>query len=267
MLQRYRCGGKMTQSLDREDVEALFALIYWLKDWPVQTREAAAVLRAQEARRGETSVRDAREFTLRPGGRKQLTAVGPRVRGAASAFNDLGAQIATVAQALDDWFALGEPPPALPLVGILFHLIAAEAESLEMAFLAVFCRHFGAEFGERYGVLLERATACGVYPLAGEIAGLEDVEPRARSAGPFDDFSLDDNNHADDVAASRSVSVPEAVSAQRAPVLRPANRLQPTPAPDTPRANHARKAREALFETRVLPDRKGLKGVLGNLLR
>ena len=249
----------MTESLNSDDVEALFTLIYLLKDTPVQAEEAAGLLREQTRRRA-TVLNDAREFAPR------ASAQPPRSRRGA---NELADHIVAANQALDRWFSLGDPPPALPLVSIQFKLIAAEAEALERAFLAVVCRHFGAAVGDRYQVLLDRATECSVYPLAEEVAGQLDVpsEPGERAAGLFEDSSLDDEG-TDGTGTARAERIQaEPPPATPRPKTRSADRVTFAPLPDGPRVDQARRAREALFESPVSPAPKRLWGLFDNLVR
>ena len=108
------------------DVEALFALIYLLRDTPVQAGQAAAGLRAQHAK-----------VWLRPIGAKSTGGATTRKP---SRDDNLSAQVETLRQALKRWFSAGDLPPSLAPTLIQFMLITAKVETFEKAFLAAFCQ-------------------------------------------------------------------------------------------------------------------------------
>lgn len=139
------------------DVEALFALIYELKDMRVERRnEAAARRMVHEAQRKKSMKRE------------QPDRSGEQSSNGLSAYpsgrRDLGVQVAALCKALHIWITTGEPPPPTPPTLIQLILIAAGADALEKAFLAAFCYHFGADYAERYGVLVDRRRLCRRLP-------------------------------------------------------------------------------------------------------
>ena len=161
---------------------------------------------------------------------------------------------------------MGDPPAALPFASILFKLIGAEAEALELAYLVVVCRHFGEEFGDRYRVLLDRATECGVYPVPELVDPEEPSAARAAPKGLFNDFSLDDD------ATGQTAEAPEA-EWRLAPVVTPKekikllDRTRHVPPPAGPLVDQTRLAREALYETRDRPARRAFWRLIDSLDR
>ncbi|MEQ1900201.1 MAG: hypothetical protein ABL866_05665 [Devosia sp.] len=106
-------------------------MICLLRDIPVQTRHDAEALGARSGiqKRYEPSTGEAAsEPTDYP-----------------SKDGSFRAQIAALRLALGQWEAKGEVPPSIVPTLIQFSLSAAQTESLEKAFLTVFCYHFGAE--------------------------------------------------------------------------------------------------------------------------
>jgi len=183
------------------DVEALFALIYELKDMRVERRnEAAARRMVHEAQRKKSMKRE------------QPDRSGEQSSNGLSAYpsgrRDLGVQVAALSKALHIWITTGEPPPPTSPTFIQLILIAAGADALEKAFLAAFCYHFGADYAERDGVLVDRARELAVYPLPMAATPREPtaVEPPLQKPQVLlEDVSFDED---DDVASPLEANEP-----------------------------------------------------------
>ena len=214
----------MAEILSSDDVDALFTLIYWLRDQPVQTSEGAGLLRSQEVLRRTKALNDVHEFAPSVA-RPMRPSRGP---------NNLTDHIAATARSMDRWFTVGDPPAVLPMASIQFKLIAAKAEALEKAFLGVVCRHFGDQFGVRYRVLVDRATECGVYPL------LEVTKAPLATTGSSSDHFDDDVTE----ATARS-ELPAAALRPKTTLM---DRSRFASAPEGARVDQTRRARNALFE-------------------
>jgi hypothetical protein len=127
----------------------LWALIYLLRDTPVQSLEKA---------RSKEIYFDHLQTGKRP---RPSSAARTQPR----APDELGAAVQTVHEMVDLWFRRGRPMPRQQPERIALLLQRAGALELERAYLAVFCYHFArpdAEFGD---ALTERAKELGVYPL------------------------------------------------------------------------------------------------------
>ena len=142
----------------------LWALIYLLRDTPVQSLEKA---RSKEIYFDQ----------LQPGKRTRPT--GPPMT-RPPRTDDLGAVVQTVLEMVDAWFRRGRQVPRQQPERIAVLLRRAGALELERAYLAVFCYHFArpdAEFGD---ALTERAIELGVYPLPLRRQAAEETSRRVR---------------------------------------------------------------------------------------
>lgn len=135
--------------LDATALADLWALIYLLRDTPVQSPEKA---RSKEI-----------YFDQIQRSRGSRGPEAPKTRSVRA--DELGAAVAIVLETVDLWFRRGRQIPRQQPERIAVLLRRAGALELERAYLAVFSYHFArpdAEFGD---ALTERAIELGVYPL------------------------------------------------------------------------------------------------------
>ena len=181
-----------TVKLAPTDVEALFGLIYELRDLPVLNGQAADALHAEsEARRRSGFPSEMLKASQRS------TSSPKRLSRYPGDGKDLGVQVEALRVALRRWVTVGELPPSISATLIQFILITAKAEALEKAFLATFCYHFGDVYSESYVVVVDRALELGVYPLPMSTAAKEllTAEPTdLKSQALFEDFRIEEDS-------------------------------------------------------------------------
>ena len=127
----------------------LWALIYLLRDTPVQSREKA---RSKEI-----------YFDHLQTGKRARVPTAPQIQPRAA--DELGAAVQTVHEMVDLWFRRGRQMSRQQPERIAVLLRRAGALELERAYLAVFSYHFARPDAEFSDALTERAVELGVYPL------------------------------------------------------------------------------------------------------